>query len=234
MINIKYDLAAAYQIFAYLGLDDHTYTHLSARYLNHNCYCIYPFGIRFEEVTSDNLIVVDLNGRVIEGEEAQYNQTGYVIHGSIYSKREDINAVFHLHTPASVAVASMKCGLLPISQWSLHFYNQVSYHAYNALALDFVDHGEKIANDLGGKNVMFLCNHGFITCGRTLHEAMFYAYHLEMSCRTQIMALSSNQELIKLSDQVCEKSNKDLLSFEKDLGKRDWDAWVRVLKHKIK
>lgn len=105
---IKQDLASAYQIIALLKMDDHTYTHLSSRSENIDHYHIYPFGLRFEEVTPNDLLKVSLDGEVIEGSEFQYNRTGYIIHGNIYKNRPDINSIFHLHTPATVAVSAMK------------------------------------------------------------------------------------------------------------------------------
>lgn len=229
-MTIKQDLAAAYQIIAKLGLDDHTYTHLSARPAGADFYYIFPFGLRFSEVTEDILLKVSLDGEVLEGSEYEYNKTGYVIHGSIYKQRKDLNAVFHLHTVPNVAVSAMKQGLMPISQWALHFYGQVSYHNYNSLALDEQTQGNTLANDLADKNIMFLRNHGTICCGKTIHEAMFYSYHLELACQTQIAALSSGAELIIPDEQTCRKTNDDLLKFEKDLGRRDWEAWLRYIK----
>ncbi len=67
---------------------------------------------------------------------------------------------------------------------------------------------------------MLFRNHGAITCGKTIHEAMFYTYHLEQACK----------ELIILSVEICKQTVKDLLSFEEDLGKRDWAAWLRLVK----
>ncbi|EER22040.1 MULTISPECIES: class II aldolase/adducin family protein [spotted fever group] len=172
-MDIKYNLAAAYRIMAYLSLDYHTYTHLSARPENADFYYIYPFGLRFEEVTTENLLKVSLDGKILEGEKYQYNKTGYFIHGSIYKARSDISAIFHYHTPAAIAVSALKCGLLPISQWALHFYDRISYHDYNSL---------------------------------------------------------KEQKLIIPSVEICKQTEKDLLSFEKDLGKRDWEAWLRLVK----
>lgn len=229
-MSVKTNLVYAYQILAKLGLDDHTYTHLSARPEGADYYYIYPFGLRFEEVTEDNLLKVGFDGNVIEGNEYQYNRTGYIIHGSIYKARSDLNSIFHLHTISTVAVSAMRQGLMPISQWALHFYNKVAYHKYNALALDELTHGDTLINDLGQKNVMFLENHGFITCGKTIHEAMFYCYHLEQACKTQCAAMSAGAELIIPPDFVCRQANTDIMSFEQDLGKRDWEAWVRMIK----
>lgn len=227
--ELRYHLALAYQAFAKLKLDDLTYTHLSARIPGEDAYYIYPFGLLFEEVTPECLLKVSLDGAILEGREAQYNKTGYVIHGSIYRHRSDINAIFHLHTPAIVAVSAMERGLLPISQWALHFYNQVVYHEYNSLALSTEHHEQRLINDLGSKYVMLLKHHGSITAGRTIHEAFFYMHHLQKACETQCLALQSKVLLSEIPTEVCEKAVQDLLSFEPDLGLRDWlaiERWV--------
>lgn len=226
--NIKKDLSYAYQIISYLGLDDHTYTHLSACAEDNSSFYIYPFGMRFSEVHEDSLMKVSFTGEIIEGKEYQYNKTGYVIHGAIYQRRPDVKAIFHLHTHAIVAVASTKDGLLPISQWALHFYNRISYHKYDSLALSSKQ-GDKIAEDLKNNFIMMMQNHGAVICGRTIWEAMFYTYHLEQACKTQYLTLSMKQPLSLPKEEVCLKAADDLLSFEEDIGMRDWQAWKRLI-----
>ena len=227
--DIKTNLAAAYQIIAMLGMDDHTYTHLSARPKDADYYYIYPFGLRFEEVNSENLLQVSLDGEILQGNEYNYNKTGYVIHGNIYKNRADILSIVHLHTPSIVAVSAMREGLLPISQWALHFYQKLSYHEYSSLLLDH-NQTNQMLQDLGSNYVMFLRNHGMLACGETIHEAMFYTYHLEQACKTQCLACATNMELIFPPPEMCEKAVHDLLTFEEDLGKRDWTAWLNKLK----
>jgi ribulose-5-phosphate 4-epimerase/fuculose-1-phosphate aldolase len=78
---------------------------------------------------------------------------------------------------------------------------------------------------------MLLRNHGMITCGKTIMEAMFRTYHLEMACKAQCLALQSSQELIFPPEKICQQTVKDLLSFEANLGERDWHAWIRMLKN---
>lgn len=226
-MQIKEKLSYAYRILGKLGMDDHTYTHLSARPEGADYFYIYPFGYRFDEVSANDLLKVSLDGNILEGSEFQYNKTGYIIHGNIYRARQDINAVFHLHTTSTVAVSAMKDGLLPISQWAMHFYEHIAYHEYNSLALDNHTHGTDITRDLADKKVMLMRNHGYISCGSTIHEAMFYCYHMEQACRTQIAALSSGSELTLPSHQICQQARHDIMSFEEDLGIRDWHAWVR-------
>lgn len=229
MNHIKTELAWAYRILAHLKWDDHTYTHLSVRDPDdENAFYIYPFGLRFEEVTPEQLLRVSLDGEILEGQEFQYNRTGYIIHGNIYKHRRDLNAVFHLHTPETVAVSVQAAGLLPISQWALHFYGRVSYHGYDSLALVH-EQGQGLIRDMGKNSVMLLRHHGLLTCGRTVQEAMFYTYHMQKACETQCLVLSMNQPYLTPPTAVCEKAVGDLLTFEKNLGERDWTAWVRAL-----
>lgn len=225
--EIKEDLAIAYRVLGRLGLDDHTYTHLSSLASDGESFFIYPFGLRFEEVVADELLRVSFDGKILEGDEYQYNQTGYVLHGLIYKNRKDLKHIFHLHTEATVAVSSLKKGLLPINQWALHFYNQINYHQYNSLALSQDEHEKNLINDLGDKKILFMRNHGFIACGKTIYEAMFYSYHLERACKCQINTLACNMSIVTPNDAICKKANHDILNFEEELGKRDWLAWKR-------
>ena len=229
--KIREDLAVAYKIFAYLGWDDLTYTHLSARAPGRDSFFIQPFGILFEEVTPESLIEVSFNGEVIDQKDKDFNHTGYVIHGSIYQHRPELKAIFHLHTIDGVAVSTMGCGLLPISQFALHFYNRLAYHDYGSLALSFHGQGVKIAEDIGPHKAMLLHNHGTLTCGETIPEAFLYAYFLEKACQVQTKALAANQDIIFPDSETCEQTARDLREFEPNFGARDWAAWKRKLKY---
>ena len=227
--KLRENLAAAYRICAEFGMDDLTYTHISARI--GDTFFIYPFGMLFADVTASSLLRVSLEGKVLEGKEFQYNKTGYVIHGNIYKSRSDINAIFHLHTTAGVTVSAMKDGLLPISQFALHLYDRISYYDYNSLELDADNYS--FVDALGQNKTMILRNHGTITCGSTVHEAFFYAYHLEQACKVQCSAIAAGRDnLVMPDEEVCRKTNKDLLNFEQDLGYRDWQALLRSLNAK--
>ncbi len=226
---IRIQLAAAYRILADMKMDDLTYTHLSARLPGADAYFIYPFGFLFEEVTASSLLKVSLDGKILEGQESQYNQTGYVIHGNIYKKRPDVNAIFHLHTTAGVAVSAMECGLLPLSQFSFHFYNRLAYHGYDSLTLDHQRQGGNLVKDLGKKKAMILHNHGTLTCGATVQEAFLYMYFLERACSVQCAVLSSGQKVIIPPHEVCEQAAQDVRDFEPDFGGRDWATLLRKL-----
>lgn len=226
---LREDLKLAYRIFAHLGWDDMTYTHISARIPGADTYFIQPFGTLFEEVEPECLIELSMDGKAVHDVHSQFNHTGYVIHGSIYNSRPDINAIIHLHTVDSVAVSAMQEGLMPISQFALHFYEKLSYHEYGSLALHFHGQGDQVATDLGKNKAMLLNNHGSLTCGANLAEATLYAYFLEKACQVQVRALGSGKNVLTPSSEICRKAAQDLRNFEPDFGARDWQAWRRKL-----
>jgi ribulose-5-phosphate 4-epimerase/fuculose-1-phosphate aldolase len=227
--NQQIELADAYKICEKLGLSDLTYTHLSARASDSSFY-IYPFGLLFDEVTPDNLLEVSTDGNILQGEEYQYNKTGYIIHGSVYEHKSNVNAIFHLHTPSIVAVSCFKEGLLNLSQWALHFTGKIAYHDYDSLALDKNQQGSKIIEDLGAHPILMMRHHGVLITGSTIQECLFFAYHLEKACQTQcLMGINSKLTLCEISNETANRSNKDLLSFEDNLGKRDFLALQRLI-----
>lgn len=230
MINKKKDLALAHQIISLWKMDDATYTHLSIK--EREVFYLSPFGLLFEEVAENNLVTIDLKSLSIASDSnfSIYNPTGLILHSIIYKLREDIQAVIHLHTSATIVVSASKSGLLPISQHALHFYNSISYHDYDSLVLDEIEQAKKIVEDLKENNVIFLRNHGFVTCGKTIQEALFYAYHLERACHVQVLLNQPLDHYILPDEKVCIQAYNELLSFEKDLGRRDWDAWIRKLR----
>ncbi len=226
---IKNKLVLAHRIVASMRLDDHTYTHITIRPPKADYFYIAKFGILFEEVTIDDVLKVKISGSDDANKQDLYNITGYIIHGSIYNARSDVNAIIHLHTPEIVAVASIEAGLLPINQWAMHFYDSISYSEYDSLVMK-QSASTKIIQELGKQNVMLLNNHGSITCGKDIEESLFYSYHLQQACKTQVMTLSMQKPVIHPNPEVLHKTHIDLMSFEQNIGHRDWAAWERKLK----
>ncbi|KYH12786.1 class II aldolase/adducin family protein [Neorickettsia sp. 179522] len=232
-LPIKKDLLCAYRIIGYLGMDDLTYTHITVRPENADFFYIAKFGVLFNQVTFDDLIKVSLDGEILEGEEVIYNKTAYTIHGSVYSSRSDVNAVYHLHTQASIAVSVMECGLLPLSQFAMPFFENISYYNYDSLALDKATQGADLVNSLGSYKAMLMRSHGLLTCGSDLQEALFYTRFLEQACRTQVAILSTRQKYILPGSDVCRKARQDMLTFEERLGERDWKALSKLFEKTI-
>lgn len=221
MQSLKNKLVKAHKIVAELKMDDLTYTHLSVINAERSRFCLSPFGIRFKDVTLQDLLEFTIDGKLTTPERA-FNKTGLVIHSAIYKARKDASAIIHLHTAESIAVSINPEGLTPISQHALHFYDRVSYHNYDSLNLTPKEEETALIKDLAQNNVMLLRNHGFITTGKTIEEALFYAYHLQRACAVQVLA-PINPILPK--KETCIKARDELLSFEKNLGERDFNSF---------
>jgi len=206
--NARVDLAAAYRLFELFGLSDLIYTHISARLPDApDQFLINPHGLLFDEITASSLLKVDMEGRILHQPDPAYglHPAGFVIHSAIYRARPDAQAALHSHTVAGMAVSSLKCGLIPLTQTSHRFYGRVAYHDFNGPERDPHER-DKLAQSLGMRNCAILRNHGLLTVGPTMAEAFNYMYGLERSCQAQIAAMSCNTELNIMSDAVVDKS----------------------------
>lgn len=225
--ELRVQLAAAYRLMDKFRMSDLIYTHISVKVPGpERHFLINPYGLMFHEVTASNLVKVDIDGNIVGESQYAVNPAGFVIHSAIHAAREDLHCVLHSHTRYGMAVSALECGLLPISQFALQFYNRIAYHRYEDTAPNLAER-EQLAADLGHKKVMILQNHGLLTAGRTIPEAFILMFYLEKSCEIQILAQSSGSKLTILSQSVCEQSadQQDL----DDLGQLEWPALIRLL-----
>jgi ribulose-5-phosphate 4-epimerase/fuculose-1-phosphate aldolase len=228
--QLRIDLAAAYRLIHHFGMDDTIYTHLSLRVPGpEHHFLINPYGMTFDEITASSLVKIDLDGNPVGDSPWPVNPAGFTIHSAVHMARDDAPCVMHTHTTAGMAVAAMRRGLLPLNQMSLLFYDRVAYHDYEGAALD-LDERKRIVADLGDKPAMILRHHGLLTVGRTVAEAFYYMYYLEQSCRLQIAALQTGEELVLVPDEVSRHYRRQESEFESlPKGDRMWPALLRRL-----
>lgn len=189
--QVRTDLAAAYRLAALAGWDDTIYTHLSASVPGHaGHYLINEFGMGFDEVTASSLVVVDVQGRVVDGSGRPVNPSGFAIHGAIHRARPEAECVVHLHAPWSVALSMVPQGLLPASQWAMRFHGRLGRHAYEGLALG-PEEQRRMAQALGDLDGLILENHGTLTLGRTVAEAFLLMHLLERAAQAQLRAMAA-------------------------------------------
>lgn len=152
---------------------------------------ISPRGLSFAEVTAANLVKVNIVGDVVDqgSTDLSIDHFGFGPHAAIYSMRPDVRCIIHLHTPATAAVSSMKCGILPISQEAL-LLGDVSCFGYYG-SLDNKEEKVEFQKALGPTaKVMVLRNHGLLALGETVEEAFHYLYHSQQTCEIQVSALA--------------------------------------------
>uniref|UniRef100_A0A8P4GPN9 Adducin 3 n=1 Tax=Dicentrarchus labrax TaxID=13489 RepID=A0A8P4GPN9_DICLA len=110
-----------------------------------------------------NKVKVNIIGEVIEqgSTNLRIDPAGFSPHAAIYSMRPDIRCVIHVHTPATAAVSSMKCGILPISQEAL-ILGDIAYYNYQG-SLDDQEERRELQKALGpSTKVLVLRNHGVV------------------------------------------------------------------------
>jgi ribulose-5-phosphate 4-epimerase/fuculose-1-phosphate aldolase len=223
------DLAAAYRLAARRGWDDIVWTHISASVPGQaGAYLINRFGLRFGEVRADNLVKVDVQGRVIDGSGARVNPSGFAIHGAVHAARPDAACVMHLHTRWGQTLAAMSGGLLPCSQPALRLWRRLGRHAYEGLAFEAAER-ERLVASLGALDGLILVNHGTLIVGRTVAEAFVLMHLLERAAQVQIAAMAAGG-VTCVSDEVAEQTQRQWLGDGSvPEGQDEWPALLRSL-----
>ncbi|MBK1659640.1 class II aldolase/adducin family protein [Paracraurococcus ruber] len=230
----RVDLAACYRLVDLYEMSDLIANHVSVRVPGEDAFLINAYGMLYEEITASSLMKIDYDGNVLLAPdfpgETQYgvNRAGFVIHSAIHRAKPDIHCVAHTHTWAGMAVSTLECGLLPNTQTSMRFAH-VSYHDFSGVVLDLSEQ-ERLVRDLGDNNAMILRNHGLLTVGHTIPEAFNALHRLELSCRTQIAAMSCNSPMIQVPKDVVEKTYMNYQPHvRRPFGVLDWPALLRKL-----
>ncbi len=204
----RQDLAAFYRTIPYFGWDDLIFTHISAKVPGADDeFLINPYGFLFDEITASNLVKINLKGKILSDTNNFINPAGFTIHSAIHESREDAHCIVHLHSNDGVAVASLKDGLLPLSQTGMLVRSQIAYHDYEGVAL-FEEEKERLVQDLGEARLMILRNHGTLALGKNVAEAFTNIYFLEKACSYQVRALSGNLELNYPSEESIETTRQ--------------------------
>ncbi|NXP57829.1 ADDG protein, partial [Chloropsis cyanopogon] len=185
-------LASLYRLADLFGWAHLPNTYITVRVSKeHDHILIIPRGLSFSEASASNLVKVNILGDVVDqGSTAlSIDSVGFSPHMAIYSTRPDVRCVIHIHTPATAAVSSMKCGILPISQEAL-ILGDVAYYDYQG-SLDEQEERIQLQKVLGPScKVLVLRNHGVVTLGETLEEAFHYIFNVQLACETQVHALA--------------------------------------------
>jgi len=230
--TVRVDLAACYRLYHHFRMTDLIYTHISARVPgSHDHFLINAYGLTFEEICASNLVKVDVDGNVLrDTTELGINPGGFTIHSAVHMARPDIACVMHSHTAAGIAVATMKRGLLPLTQHAMRFTNRIATHDYEGVY--FTDgERQRLQQSLGDRFVMLLRNHGLLVCGRSVVEAFDIMYYLERACQIQMALLSSGEELVEPPSAVGEQVAGVFEAPNRKANSRIWPALLRMLDH---
>jgi ribulose-5-phosphate 4-epimerase/fuculose-1-phosphate aldolase len=192
-------LAAALRLFSRFGFDEGVAGHITARDPEHPEYFwVNPFGMHFGTIRVSDLILVNQQGEVIEG-NLPVNQAAFAIHSQIHAARPNVVAAAHAHSIYGKSWSSLGRLLDPITQDSCAFFEDHSlFDDYTGVVLN-PSEGKRIAQTLGNNKAMILKNHGLLTVGHSVDEAAWWFITMERSCQSQLLAeAAGNPQPVKL------------------------------------
>lgn len=166
---------------------------------------INPQGYHWSEVTASSLLMIDGDGKVVEG-EGKVERSAFYIHYHIHRMAPSARCVLHAHPRYSTAVTCMQGGRVEFShQDSLRFYDRIAYDDdFNGVAHDD-DEGMRIARQLGNRSIMMMAHHGITVTGASVAAAYNDFYYLEKACEFQFTAQSTGMPLRVLDEEACRR-----------------------------
>jgi L-ribulose-5-phosphate 4-epimerase len=185
--RLRREVALGGRVLAANGHADYIWGHVGARDPDNRGVWIKASAPTMEEVTPDDVILVDRSGTVLEGDGAVHNE--YPLHTEILAARPDIGAVVHTHPVAAVALSATSRELLPISNSARTFVPPtVPRFVRTAELIRTAELGVELAEALGEHDAIFLVHHGIVVTGPDVARAVARAAILERACRIQLAA----------------------------------------------
>ncbi len=160
--------------------------------VNDNKVLIKPSGEDFWQIQTSDFILVDLEGRILEGTNKPSIETG--MHVSIYKERPDINAIIHTH-PVCTKLFANYFDKLVIEDPDQNIH-------YEVPVIPFYEPGSKelavhTANALKviDTNAVILKDHGLVSIGKTLTDAVNFTEEIENEARIEVHRLYRRNKL---------------------------------------
>lgn len=164
-----------------------------------------PSGMIYEELETDDIILMDLSGKVIEGDRKASVDTKALLY--IYNNMPEINAVIHTHQPYATALGlveeEFKCNLTTLANATK---GSVNVCPFSSAASEQM--GIEAVENLNGKLAVILKNHGVITVGNSLKQALYSCVYLEEAAKTYCIAKSMSDNVAMMTAEQIEQAVK--------------------------
>lgn len=167
------------------GQGDWTLGHVSARGPHDTIY-MKGVGAGLNEVTPEDIVTIDLDGRKIAGRNAVHGE--YPLHTEVYRLRQDVGAVIHTHPPYGIALGVTNARLEFLGHDSVLFWDGISVYRETAELITLPEQGHTVAAALGTRRALLLGNHGILVTGKNVPWAVITALTLERAIRIQTYA----------------------------------------------
>ncbi len=145
------------------------------------------YDVAFAHATVDDLILVAPDGTVAEG-EGLVNSAAYFIHAPIHDARPDVVCAAHTHTPYGTPWSAFVEPLRMLSQECCAFIDNQSVFDDPELDIVQLDGGKRIAVALAENSLVWLRNHGTLTVGASVAEAVGWFVLAERAAEVNVKA----------------------------------------------
>lgn len=193
-LNERQQVALLCRVLSREGYNDHIAGHVTLR-LDDGTYLANPWELTWSELTASDILRLDAQGNVIEGE---WNITPAIqLHIDVHHQRHDVRVVIHNHPEWSSVWSAM--GKVPpvYDQTSaLVDTDPVVYDEYRG-TVEQRELGNDVVNALGQSKWALLANHGALVVANSVRQAHLRAITLEWRCRLawRVQALGGGNPL---------------------------------------
>jgi len=158
---------------------------------------IKPSGMSFAEMTVDDIVIVDADGRVVEGQRRPSVDTAS--HLYVYSRREDIHGIVHTHSSFATALA-IRGEEIPVVTTTAAAIFGVPIPVSNFATIGETEIGQEIVTRIGSAPAILMRNHGVFALGASVEEALKNAVYVEETAESYYYARLLGGNLSPLDD----------------------------------
>jgi len=144
-----------------------------------------PSGMIYEDMDPDDIIIMDLNGSIIEGNRKPSSDTEAILY--IFQKRPDINGIIHTHQPYATAISLIQ-DELEVNLTTLGNACGGPVKVTPISAAGSVEMGIDTVNHIGSSYAVILAHHGVMTIGKDVKQALYAAVYLEECAKGYLAA----------------------------------------------
>lgn len=198
--ELRAEVALGCRILGLDGQGDLVWGHVSARDPQGRGVWMKGAGLGFDEIEAGDVILVSWDGEVLEGDRPRHSE--YAIHTELMRARDDVAGVVHTHAPSSVAFASIRQPLRPLShEGTLFVPPDVARFTKTGDLILTRELGRDLAAAVGDRNAALMVHHGIVTCGAGVRAAVIDAVFLERACRQNLRAYAAGGPRTWSSDE---------------------------------
>jgi L-ribulose-5-phosphate 4-epimerase len=161
---------------------------------------IKPTGFRYDKLTPADLIVMDLQGKIVEGHRRPSSDTG--THLYLYTHRPDILGIVHTHSPYAMIFGVLGKPIPPTMTSAALLGGEIPIGGYVPVGGEEI--GAEILRKVGSSSAIIMQNHGVYTFDKTVWKATVLAAEVEDLAKITHFAMLHGNPIILTPEQVAE------------------------------